>query len=479
MAFTVFSQPITGRLCSTIIPLVWKVYENSADTTNIVAQGEWYNQQTGVTTFVGWRYRMSPNINVPFQWKFDGSELFNTLTKYTLDDADGWKIGSVKGFQDSLISWENIMTFAVYVKFYREYLDAADGLIKIDPTGITSWQAMVHEGAPEKNWIKQIVATNGWTGGESTFEQFNSQVEDNGIAKRYFTNYPIEINHNGEPTSTVSIHESEQYMLCFRAKQTSNGGNLASTYRMRVITYGSSGTLGNHIIEIPSNNHLQTISVGFFDMVNNLTPSALEGSNPANPFANVKGYHLRFESCYIASTSGCTGNWVQGLTNYNFKVNRACIKNTGYTNFVFKNQMGGFDMVSSWGKKTKKGKDKFEMFEQTLGYDEWDNPMRFGKSNWANKNVERYSIETQLMKKSLADHFAEMCSSTQVYVRVPNVSYKKVLNDNFDGWAREQPFVFYPIVIKGATRNISKSTENYASIKFTYEMAVNQRIPRY
>ena len=48
--------------------------------------------------------------------------------------------------------------------------------------------------------------------------------------------------------------------------------------------------------------------------------------------------------------------------------------------------------------------------------------MEFGQSNWANQNTERYSVTTHVMKKENAIHFAEMFSSTNVYLKTINNS---------------------------------------------------------
>jgi len=483
MAFTVFAQPYTLKMCSTIVPLVWQVWEDTADTTNIIAEGWWIDSTSGtpVHAQVGGQYRMAPKLNVQYQWRFDGSELFNTLTKFTLDDApNNWKLGSIDGIMNSNEIWENVMSYAIYCKFYREYLDAADGLIKIDPTPLTAFTTMCCEGSPEKDWLVSMVDSNGYLAGESIFEFFDADYLTGalGTGKRYYTNYPIKVPTagllTGQPTSYVTIHESEQYMLTFRAKKTVNGGDLTSTYRWTISTYDEAGVaLGTHVDYIEEDTNLQTISVGFRDIVDNLTPNGTEAAG----FTNVASYSFIFESCSLVGTP-CT-NWVQGLTNYSFKVSRKCITNGGYLRFAFKNMAGGFDMVTSDGKFTHKTKNKFEDFEQSLGYEDWNNPMDFGNSNWANQNVERYTVTTELKKKENAIHFTEMLSSTQVYLRVPNESYKKTIYDDSELAASKQPYFFMPIVIKGGNTNIELSQDNYASIKFSFEMAVNQRNPRY
>ena len=84
MAISITSQPNTSVLCSTLIPIVIKVNEATANTTNIIATCYWIDQTTSASTQIGAQYRMAPDIDDADDFLFDSSEIFNTLTKYTL-----------------------------------------------------------------------------------------------------------------------------------------------------------------------------------------------------------------------------------------------------------------------------------------------------------------------------------------------------------------------------------------------------------
>ena len=72
-----------------------------------------------------------------------------------------------------------------------------------------------------------------------------------------------------------------------------------------------------------------------------------------------------------------------------------------------------------------------------------------------------------------------MFSSTQVYLRVENDSYKKVYDVDATITALEQPYFYEPIVINAGSQNIIDSSNNTKKLTFSFDMAVNQRNPRY
>ena len=86
MAIVITSQPKSDKLCSTLVPLKFIVTETTADTTNIVATCYVTNQTTAVETQISGKFRMAPSLTQVDTFLFDSSEIFNTLTKYTLKD---------------------------------------------------------------------------------------------------------------------------------------------------------------------------------------------------------------------------------------------------------------------------------------------------------------------------------------------------------------------------------------------------------
>ena len=469
MAIVINTQPAVNKICSTLIPLVFDVTETTTSTTNIIASCYWIDQATGlITTQIGAKYRLAPNLSNVDNFIFDASEIFNTLTKYNLNDApNNWKLGAnndATPYPLGLQTWTEIAGWKVLVKFQREYLDT-NGLIVLDPAFTNSNLFYIQEGAPEQKFLTQIVDSNGQT--NSVFDTFMLSYSSTGNQiKRYLTNYPISI-IGSYYLSNVIIHESEQYMIAFFPNESIYEG-----FQISIITFGYNGaTINVHTLSVDESNNLVTACVGFRDLINTFVPSGGEGTN----FNNVASYQVTIQS---SSSTSLPSVWTNQATRYNFKVDRSCIKNVGYLRFCFKNMLGGFDMVTSRGKYNLKTNNKFSQYEQSQGYYSWTESMSFGKANWANENEVRYSVTTQPMKPIFAAHFAEMFSSTQVYLREKNDSSEKINDPIETQFSRDVPYKFNPIVIIPGTTTTLKTDENLVILEFEFSMAVNQRNPR-
>ena len=441
------------------------------DTTNIIATC-FYKDQAGNDIQIGGRYIVAPSITNVDYFEFDASEIFNTITKYTLNDyPDNLKWGENRS-DFYYKRWDFNANWKVFVNFQREFLDATTGLIELDPTTRDSNIFAVHEGCPDNSFIYDVIQNNGLTGNGSTFDYFRMKyIPSFASFYRWFTNYPIEIVGNSR-VSFVTIHETEQFMLMWYNPRNQP----YCTNKINISTFDNqNNSLNQHADVIPiveNTDCVQTMACGFRDIQNSLTANASEGTN----FENVARYVVNLS---IGASTGNPCSYTRGGTIWDFKVDRSCIKNVGYLRFIFKNMLGGYDMVTSRGKFSKKQKDKFEDFEQTLGLNNWNNAMTFGNSNWANENVERYSVTTQPLKPKYAKHFAEMFSSTQVYLRTEFKAGSRIVYSEVSIEQSEKPYHFIPIVITGATRNVINSDDNTQVLKFTFEVAKNQRNPRY
>ena len=149
MAIIIQRKPLTNYLTSTLVPLPFQVFENTADTTNIVARCYKIDQTTGVETSLGGKFRLANVPNINYTYQFDASEVFNNLTKYTLFDMpNNQQLGNNSGAPNLYKVWQDVASFKVVVKFQREYLDATTGLIVLDPTEVSSSIFYVHEGPP-------------------------------------------------------------------------------------------------------------------------------------------------------------------------------------------------------------------------------------------------------------------------------------------------------------------------------------------
>lgn len=467
MAFQLNIQPKKNLLVSTLLPIFYQCRDTDPNTTNVIAKCYVQTQAfPAVTTQVGGSYRLAPNIDFLGYFKFDASEVFNTLTKWTLQDMYS-NYGNSGGVVGSQKNGADIVNYIVFIEFYREYLDTTTGLIIVDPAFIKSNNIFVHEGCPDKKFLQAVVSDNGSNIGAFNF--FNALNDADNTMSRYFTNYPI-IADGTQRFSHVNIRRDETYSLMYHAPPSQQ--NDVCSYRILITTLGAGNVgLNTHTIFISDSFDTQMINVGMLDMINGLTPNAAEGTQ----LVNVIRYFVQF----LANTGGGSCVLKDVLTAYTFTIDEKCIKNSGYLRFAFKNMLGGYDNVTSNGKYTRKTKNKFEDFELSLGYNNWNKSMSFGNSNWANQNVESYSVTTQVMKKDLAIHFSEMFSSTSVYLKTINDSSLTIGDFEVSFEEREQPYLWKPIIIKGATLNVEKSNENYATLKFNFEMAVNQRNPRY
>ena len=173
MAIVIAKQPIEDIIVSTLIPIRYVCTEATPNTTNLVAKCFYIDQTTAVETQIGASYRLAPSLTNPDTFEFDASEIFNTLTKYTLGDMPTVVMGEkINPLTDALVNWKDVATWYVRVKFYREYLDATSGLIVLDPTAENSKKFYVHEGCPEQQWLTTVVQSNGV--GDSTFLWFQA-----------------------------------------------------------------------------------------------------------------------------------------------------------------------------------------------------------------------------------------------------------------------------------------------------------------
>ena len=257
----------------------------------------------------------------------------------------------------------------------------------------------------------------------------------------------------------IDIHETEQYMLGFFPDWSAY---YTCEFRISVITYDVNKTpLSLHYVTnlIPVSDNLTTVSLGFRDLQNSLTPSAGEGTN----FSLVGYYSVYIQSSISNDPIACA--YLTYVPTITFKVDRSCILNSGYLRFCFKNMLGAFDQVTSKGVFKKSAKNKFTEYEQSLGYFPLGDSMQFSKGNWSNENTITYSVTTQPMKPDFAKFFAEMFSSTEVYLREKNDSHLLIQNSLANTNALLVPYKFVPIVITGESSPILNTDDNLVRLK--------------
>ena len=469
MAITISLQPETDGIASTLIPIFFKCLESTASTTNLVAKCYYVPCGGGDGVKVGGDFRLAPRYGFTDLFYFDASEVFNTITKYTLDDMpNNIKVGKANlAFNQLRQVWECVATYKVYVNFYIESV-GADGLVSVDWDNPTkSNEFYVHQGSPEQSWLASPVVTNNGTfASSSALNMFNMYYQSDRSGKRFLTNRPIQ---GIRPETHVDIRTDESFLLAFFNESNSpNAG-----YQTRIQTIAGNSLLNTHTDILSPSSHYTTFLCGWRDMFASgaLTPNASEGTN----FENVTKYTFQI----WAGNSPSPSSQVYYSTKYVFKVIRKC-KEKGYLRFCFLNQLGGYDMVTSKGAYITKQKSEFEKFDRSQGYDEWDNGMYFGKSNWAGTNSMLYSVTTQLMKKQDAEHFAQMFMSSQVYLKFDQQGVAdKVEWANLDTLIDNQPSMFIPIRMQQATARIINTNDNVYKLKFDFEVSINERTPRY
>ena len=136
-----------------------------------------------------------------------------------------------------ITDFDDIATFKVFVRFYREYVDAS-GLIVVDPAYRDSNTFFVHEGSPPQNFINAFVRSNGLT--NSVFDIFDLRWLSAGpYQKRFLSNRPI-YRIGSRYASKIDIHENEQFPIAFFTPDTTLCG-----YQLKYVTRDSSGALLN------------------------------------------------------------------------------------------------------------------------------------------------------------------------------------------------------------------------------------------
>ena len=108
-----------------------------------------------------------------------------------------------------------------------------------------------------------------------------------------------------------------------------------------------------------------------------------------------------------------------------------------------------------------------------------DSLFAYGKNNWSNKTSKRGNVKSHSLTQREAKWFSMIGSSAQVYMKIMDKDSK--LNptplwndiDEFEDW-NECDF-WVPILIKSKSIKNIKSKENYMTIEFNYEYAVDER----
>jgi hypothetical protein len=225
--------------------------------------------------------------------------------------------------------------------------------------------------------------------------------------------------------------------------------------------------------------------VGWRTLMSTLVFNGIEGSTQGD---NVDHY-------YVWNVVGNGGQY--GSTKWKFNIDRSCVKMANplgaWTRFMWKNQMGGFDMFTVNGRVKTERKFKPSTYEkrQTVTGVAGDR----GKQNYQTAVEYRHKITTHEMDNLDGEWLSKMIASPQTYVRyeidefqngnnsvnnltgmdAPAYTNFDISFDNFDG-SRCNKWV--PIVISTKSIQISTTKENRIKLKFTYKYSVDNLFVR-
>lgn len=485
----ILTQPRNDAITSTITSIPFRVSESSADTINIIATVE-YNDGS---SWVQWGgiMRCAPRLDYPTYYQLNIADLVNSLpvgrgsqVLSGLTIGDCWHTTPMAGCPQTY--WKNISNWNVRVKFQREYLDAATGLIELDPDQATSNEFYVHQGAPPlrnlaNENIGYLASVNGG--------QFDPWVHQQNPTNRrnkflFMTDSPL-------------IKRFEKWQYEFKCREDENlflscwNGTLIGIItlenRIQIQTFSAqSGVpLNTHIISWTAFGGFD--SAGFMSInvgmkcfrLGGLTPNAAEGSTAGSLFENVDYY-------VIHNLVSNTTNTARTSTSMPVKVtvDRTC-RNAGYQRFLWRNQLGAYDMFSSKGMVTTQSKTVRSKFEKRVDMFSQFDPNEFGSENWLNVGTQQYKVDTHDLENHEVELLKGIMNSPEVYIRVPfyddkGYNLRAFNTDEYNGsWFDDNNcYVFVPIVITTTSFKQRKTTENMTKVRFQYQWANKERYPR-
>jgi len=477
MAFpTITIQPKNESINSSLYPINFTIVESTPDTLNILSQVEYWNGSAWTTW--GGQMRCSPNLDFAGYYDLNIADLVNSLPK---SDASGFRsLGDGGCFGGAIgqleqIDWESVSNWKVRIQTQREYLDTGTGFIEVDSDITQSNSFYIHEGAAPfiqfshgSSGIQESLTFGSYLMQQNTTDAANSWLwlTDN----IYQANNP---QHRWD--YTTKIRKTEQFYL-----HTFNGRLLTGITldnKLQITTFHRNGTplgIRNVTWNFPPNNDgMQSIDVGFRSIMGAYVPNGAEGPN----FDYVASYEVVNKVANAANTSlGCSSlTWV-------FKIDRTC-RPKSYQRFMWKNQLGGFDMFSSEGKLESRRKIKRSRFERRRTRLDWKNVESYGKNNWLNKEEKTFKIETQNLRAKEAKWFSKIGASALVYLRVDLVSKDNpVAFGNFTSWENlrdsGQCNSYVPIIINSNSIKIRNTSKQFSKVSFEYQFAVSDLYPR-
>jgi len=472
-------------IVSTLAPIFYQCTESTANTLNVVAQLQYDATGSGGWTDWGGKMRLASTLVASTTFQLDAGDVFNSLPKGQAEDMSRLGSGCCYGGGHSTLGqdfWFLKSNWHVRAIFQREYLDAATGFIELDPDETESNVVTIHEGLPPRIQSQRqssLVVTSAWQFG-AYYMQFDplNGTEGNWLwltdaihnTRSDFGGYTTKKNYK------VRIRPTEQFLISTFNGELASG--ITDENVLTIRTFDQTGSMletreinwsqGN------TNDGMQTMDVGFRTIICALEPIVTEGTD----FENVTHYEV-----YNAVKSD-TGAW-KASTRWWFTIDRTCVEQNAYRRFLWKNQLGGWDMFSSEGTFESKRQTKHETFTKRLVAGGQAQPQlyHYGKNNWITIEDQVHKITTHALTDSEAMWFSKIVNSAFTYVRVDMEatlggqifgtwdSYE-TWRDGSDcnGWAM--------IVIKTNTMRIRRTSKKTQRITFEYSFARRDVYPR-
>ena len=480
IAPTIMLQPRTNSLESTLEPILFQFGVTPVgDTLNVISQLQYY--YNGAWTDWGGKMRSPSVLGFSGSYQLQVSDVFNSLPKGTATNIG--RLGSGDCYSGALGSlpqtyWHNISNFEVRLVCQREFLDATTGFIELDPTTETSNVFNIHEGSAPRLQSLWTSSRNNFTNSFAnyvmmTFPNDGTQGGFLWLTDNVYKTRSNEFTRLG--LYKTNIRDSEQFFI-----NTFIGSVIKPlTYipQLEITTFAKNGTsLFQRLVTWSTGfgatplNGMNTMDVGFRSIIASYTPDASEGTN----FEFVDHYVVQNKirnpnnNGYIYSNA-----WL-------FKVNRTC-KGKGYQRFLWKNQLGGWDMFSSEGKLETRRKIQRKKFTQRLeGFATIDS---YGQNHWLNTESEIMKIESQPMTNADAMWFSKIGASTLVYLRIDMDSEFNPQSfgdfNSYENW-RDAGLCnkYTAIIILSGSIKIMNTSKGLQKVSFEYQFANNNIFPR-
>lgn len=520
---TIITAPTADSMRSTLLPITFEIDEGSADTLYIVAvieydlDGSWEDLGTGI--------RLAQDLDDSTRFYFNAEQLLSTLTYYDYDNFNNRYAGGGRDYRvgewgriygytgvatggGANINLKQSAVWSIKVRFYREYLDSATGLIVTDPNETLSNGFYISELG-----LSQVEMFSSRQNQE--YEEFHL-IGDTAVANaglRLLSNAPQPIKTNLSATNFISGIWS---------KNTAQSVSQDDGY-LTITTYNNNiGFVGNHIImaditsivplvadfgvwDILADTTQFLVPVGLRDMagaINNddawVFPRAsapLFGITGFWPNESTDGAGTSFNNVdtYIVSVVDYTVPATPTLLSQVVFVNTegpnyatstgeilcgADFEESNYPNLVFhfKNRLGGFDRFENVGKYTIKKNIQSNTFERRAF-----NPNSVsgvfdkmasvnGKMKIASESIDKYSVTTQHLSSAEAEWLTEMFGSTQVMIQVPS-------STAVGGKVYSQSMML-PVLINNGEVEYHNTDEGTIEISFTMSVAKTTKVPR-